>query len=179
MRILAISGSVRSNSTNTFLLKNISLLSSQYDEDIQIEIFNSLDHIPIFSPDLEGENTPSSVLNLCEKINRSDGIIISSPEYIRSIPGGLKNTIDWLVSRDEVIKKPITLVHASHRGNDVLQSLRRVLSTISENFTEDIFLKIPLVGKQENEIKQILNSEEFKPLVNNFIFIFRFAHNTY
>lgn len=169
MKILAISGSVRSKSTNTNLLKQISYLSSQNRKDVKIEIFSSLNLIPIFSPDREGENTPSTVLDLCKRISLCDGILISSPEYIRSIPGGLKNTIDWLVSRNEIIGKPIALVHASHRGDDALQSLRRVLSTISENFNEDIFLQIPLIGKQENEIKKIVTSGEFKPLVNSFI----------
>ena len=169
MKILAISGSMRSESTNTNLLTEISHLSSEY---MKIDIFNSHDQIPIFSPDQEGENTPDSVLSLCEKVANSDGIIISSPEYIRSIPGGLKNTIDWLVSRDEVIKKPITLIHASHRGSDVLESLRRVLATISENFSKDIFLQIPLIGKSKDEIKEIVNSDKNKLAVNGFIFEF-------
>ena len=169
MKIMAISGSVRKNSTNTFLLENISALSSQIEKNIQFEIFNSVDLIPIFNADLEGDKTPQAVLDLCNKIKLSDGIIISSPEYIRSIPGGLKNTIDWLVSRDEIIAKPIVLAHASHRGDDALNSLRRVLSTVSKNFTEDIFIKVPLVSKQENEIKEIINSLEFKPLVSDFI----------
>ncbi len=169
MRILAISGSMRSESSNTALLKEIACLASQWDESIQIEIFNSHDKLPIFSPDKEGDNTPPAVLELCEKIALSNGIIISSPEYIRSIPGGLKNTIDWLVSRTEIIKKPIVLVHASHRGSDVLTSLRIVLSTISENFSDEVFLQIPLIGKNEDEVRQIVNSEEFKPFIIGFI----------
>lgn len=141
MRILAISGNMRLKSTNTCFLKNISYLTSELETNIQIDTFNSLSNIPIFSPDLEGENTPASVLDLYEQIRRSDGIIISSPECIRSIPGGLKNIIDWLVSRNEIIKKPIALAHASHRGDDVLQSLRLILSTISEILRKIYFLK--------------------------------------
>lgn len=166
MKLLAISGSVRAESTNTYFLQQISQLSIS---DIQIEVFNSHDELPVFHPDKQGEHTPQAVLALCEKIALSDGIIISSPEYIRSIPGGLKNTIDWLVERDEIIHKPMALVHASHRGDDVLQSLRRVLSTISENFSNDIFLQVPLLGKDEREIEQIVNSDEYKPLVHEFL----------
>ncbi len=169
MKILAISGSVRSESTNTYFLKEIARISLEANKDVTIEIFNSHDKLPIFSQDQEGKETPFSVLTLCDKVSLSDGIIISSPEYIKSIPGGLKNTIDWLVSRDEIIKKPIALAHASHRGDDVLNCLRRILSTISENFSEDIFLQIPLIGKNRDEIKQIVNSEKFKPQVNRYI----------
>ena len=169
MKLLAISGSVRSESTNTYFLREIAQIFSEATDDLQIEVFNSHDELPIFSQDREGEGTPASVLALCEKVSLSGGIIISSPEYIRSIPGGLKNTIDWLVSRDEVIKKPIVLAHASHRGGDVLICLRRVLSTISENFSDSIFLQIPLIGKNETEIKGIVNSEEFKPQVDRYI----------
>lgn len=169
MKILAISGSVRSESTNTYFLREIAYISSETNSDVQIEIFNSHDELPIFSQDLEGEETPLSVLTLCKRISLSDGIIISSPEYIKSIPGGLKNTIDWLVSRDEIIKKPIALTHASHRGEDVLITLRRILSTISENFSDSIFLKVPLIGKNADEVKMIVNSKEFKPQVNRYI----------
>jgi chromate reductase, NAD(P)H dehydrogenase (quinone) len=166
LNILAISGSVRSESTNTCFLREIACLSPP---DEEIELLNSLETIPIFNPDREGKETPAAVLALCKKIAQCDGIIISSPEYIRSIPGGLKNAIDWLVSRDEIIGKPIALVHVSHRGDDVLDSLRRVLSTVSENFAADIFLRIPLIGTNEAEIKQIVNSEENRLSVEEFI----------
>ena len=166
MKLLAISGSTRAESTNTYLLKEIAYLTAN---KVQIDVFNSHDLIPIFNQDKEGKDTPNSVLALCEKITACDGIIICSPEYVRAIPGALKNTIDWLVSRNEIIKKPISLVHASHRGDDVLHSLRLVLSTISENFSNEIFLQIPLIGKQKDEIKEITHSVEFEPKINEFI----------
>jgi len=172
MKILAVSGSVRSESTNTQLLRALSYLSPLGVANLDIDIFSSHDKIPVFNPDLEGVNTPPSVLALCQKISMSDGVIISSPEYIRSIPGGLKNSIDWLVSRNEIIKKPIALVHASHRGGDVLKSLRRVLSTVSEHFTADVFLQLPLIGMSQAEVKQEVNSAKYKPKINEFLIQF-------
>lgn len=157
---------MRSESTNTYLLREISHLSPS---NIEIELFDSLESIPIFNPDKEGKDIPAPVLALCNKIAQCDGIIISSPEYIRSIPGGLKNAIDWLVSRDEIIGKPIALVHASHRGDDLLNSLRRVLSTVSENFTDEIFLRIPLLGQNGDEIEKIVNSEANRLSIDKFI----------
>ena len=57
-----------------------------------------LDSLPIFSPDLEGAKTALQVVDFVSMVAESAGIIISSPEYVRAIPGGLKNAIDWLVS---------------------------------------------------------------------------------
>ena len=166
MNILAISGSARKESTNTYLLKEVSRLVLPR---VNIEVFHSLDAIPVFNPDNEGDKTPASVVALCKKIAQCDGLIVSSPEYARSIPGGLKNAIDWLISRDEMIGKPIAVLHASHRGRDLLASLRRVLATVSENFTTELFLEIPLVGKDKNEIREIVHLEKNRLLVNHFV----------
>lgn len=130
MKILAISGSAREASTNTALLRAMKDIAPS---SIKFSVFDQINTLPIFSPDDEGE-TPAVVEEFIKSVSASDGIIISSPEYIRCIPGGLKNAIDWMVSRTEIIDKPIVLVHASSRGDDMLVSLRRVLSTVSSNF---------------------------------------------
>ncbi len=136
MKILAISGSARKVSTNTALLKAMRDIAPS---SIEFTVFDQINNLPIFSPDNEGEKTPTVVEDFIKSVSDADGIIISSPEYIRCIPGGLKNAIDWMVSRTEIIDKPIILVHASSRGDDMLVSLRRVLSTVSSNFFEDLF----------------------------------------
>lgn len=159
MRILAISGSAREASTNTALLKAI---QARVPEGVELLIFNQLHTLPVFSPDLEGENTPSEVCNFIDLLVNAEGIIISSPEYVRAIPGGLKNAIDWMVSRIEIIGKPIALVHASHRGDDMLDSLRLVLATISENFREDIFLRIPLIDQSPEEVEYFIQTSEYE-----------------
>ena len=82
----------------------------------------------------------------------ADGLIVSSPEYVRAIPGGLENAIDWLVLRDEIVAKPIVLAHASHRGDDMLASLRSVLSTVSSGFDGSRFLRLPLMGMAEAQV---------------------------
>lgn len=87
-----------------------------------------------------------------------DGVIISSPEYVHSIPGGLKNAIDWLVSRDEIISKPIALMHASHRGDDMLAQLRLVLATISQHFAETPFARFELMKLSVEEISEYFTS---------------------
>lgn len=169
MKILAISGSAREESTNTALLRAMENLAPS---GIELSLFCSLDTLPIFSPDSEGEATPVEVREFMEAVSTSDGILISSPEYVRAIPGGLKNAIDWMVSRFEIIDKPIALVHASHRGDDMLVSLRLVLSTVSKNFLEHPFLRIPLIGKSPEEIHELLRMAEHEEKITSFLLDF-------
>lgn len=174
MKILAISGSSREASTNTALLKGMRELAPK---DIDLRVFSRLDTLPIFSPDLEGDATPAAVRKFMGEVADCDGIIVSSPEYVRSIPGGLKNVIDWMVSRFEIIDKPIVLVHASHRGDDMLVSLRLVLSTVSQNFLEHLFLRIPLIGKSPDEIEELLRIPDFESQITSFLLKFSEAVN--
>ncbi len=83
--------------------------------------------------------------------------------------GGLKTAIDWLVSRDEIIGKPIALMHASHRGEDMLAQLRLVLSTVSEGFTLEPFLAFNLVSLSPDEISQQLMAPENRMKVKKFL----------
>ncbi len=169
MKILAISGSARKISTNSAMLRALqSAIKPRHD----IKVFDCIDSLPVFSPDLEGKNLPASVEAFAKLIGASDGLIIASPEYVRSIPGGLKNAIDWLVSRDEIISKPIVLMHASHRGDDMLSQLRLVLETVSERFNDDIFLKFELMKKSPQEIFEYLKIDKNQQLMSSFIFQF-------
>ena len=71
---------------------------------------------------------------------------------MRGLPGGFKNSIDWLVSGEELITKPIALAHASHRGDDMLDALRLVLSTVSTRFSTELFLRIPVANVAPHDI---------------------------
>ena len=166
MRFLAISGSTRRNSTNTAMLRTV---SEMVEPNHSMELFDGIGDLPVFSPDIEVGTPPLAVQNFVSAIQRSDGLIISSPEYVRAIPGGLKNAIDWLVSRDEIISKPIVLMHASHRGDDMLAQMRLVLSTVSSAFREDIFLRFPLMKKTPKEIELYLNQPENRQAIADFI----------
>ncbi len=118
---------------------------------IDVVVYDGVGRLPVFSPDLENQ-APVEVRNYVDLVDRSDGLIISSPEYVRSLPGGLKNAIDWLVSRDTLVGKPIALLHASHRGDDMLAALRIVLATVSGRFAPDVFLRFPLMKMPPAEI---------------------------
>ena len=106
MNILAICGSTRTRSTNLALLMQ---LREQAPCGITLTLDDSLRTLPIFNPDREGDATPDAVTDFCRRIAAADALIIASPEYVHAIPGGLKNAIDWLVSREEIMHKPVAL----------------------------------------------------------------------
>jgi chromate reductase, NAD(P)H dehydrogenase (quinone) len=90
VRILGIAGSLRHGSYNQAALRAAKLL---VPENSEIELFQ-LDGIPMFNEDDE-KRPPSSVLELKKRIRRTDALLIVTPEYNYSIPGVLKNAIDW------------------------------------------------------------------------------------
>jgi NAD(P)H-dependent FMN reductase len=93
MRIIGISGSLRRGSFNTALLRAAAALMP---EGAELEIA-AIDAIPLYNADVEtGTGVPASVSALKDKIVAADALLLSTPEYNNSIPGVLKNTIDWL-----------------------------------------------------------------------------------
>lgn len=172
MKILAISGSARAASTNTALLHELANncpVGPVGTAGIEISVYQDVHSLPIFSPDLEGTKTPPSVAAFIAAIEQADGVIISSPEYVRAIPGGLKNAIDWLVSGEAIIDKPVALLHGSHRGDDMLASLRLVLGTVTTAFHQEIFLRMPLISKSPQEVQSFLQAKENADQLGDFI----------
>ncbi|WEZ82493.1 NAD(P)H-dependent oxidoreductase [Rhizobium sp. 32-5/1] len=160
--LYALCGSLRKNSSNLALLEAI---GAEARNGLGVEICTLIGDLPIFNPDHEGEVTPNAVLELAQKVRSADGLIISAPEYARGIPGGLKNALDWLVSRDELPHKPVMLVHASHRGDYALEALTEVLKTISVTLVDKAFFRINLLGKTPEQRRDILADRETRDMM--------------
>jgi chromate reductase len=92
MKVIGISGSLRAASFNTFALKAAQKLAPA---GMEIEIASIAD-IPLYNDDVRAAGDPASVTALKAKIKAADGILIVTPEYNFSIPGVLKNTLDWM-----------------------------------------------------------------------------------
>ena len=116
--ILGISGSLRTGSYNTGLLRAASELMP---EGMNLEIAD-ISQIPLYNEDEYSVAVPEAVLELKEKIRWADGIVIATPEYNRSIPGVLKNAIDW-ASRPRkerlFVGKPMAMMGAGGRSGTV------------------------------------------------------------
>ena len=138
----------------------------------RVTVFDGLADLPIFNPDNEGDATPETVRAFAAAVAAADGIVISCPEYVHALPGGLKNALDWLVSRTEIIGKPIALLHASHRGEDVLADLRRVLSTVSDGFAPGIFAAFPMRKMTPEDIAAHLATAEQSARLGDFLAAF-------
>ncbi|HUF01003.1 MAG TPA: NADPH-dependent FMN reductase [Gaiellaceae bacterium] len=92
MRILAVSGSLRDASYNTSLAQAAADLAPP---EVDVELYDGLGELPPFDADLDGEDAPGAVRDLRERIADADAVLFVTPEYNGSIPGVLKNAIDW------------------------------------------------------------------------------------
>ncbi|HEX6168083.1 MAG TPA: NAD(P)H-dependent oxidoreductase [Chitinophagaceae bacterium] len=114
IQLVGVSGSLRKGSYNTLLLKAAAEL---LPTDVSMDIV-SIEDIPLYNADLDlpaAKQRPESVEHFRKMLTDADGILISSPEYNYSIPGGLKNAIDW-ASRGEdspLLRKPIAVIGAT------------------------------------------------------------------
>jgi len=137
--IIGICGSASENSANLLILKWMSHLQ---DTNFNLEIIESLDHLPHFKTKLSEENTPDIVTSLRNKIENADGVIICTPEYVFSLPSGLKNMLEWCVSTTIFTDKPTALITASTMGTKGHQELKLIKETIQAKFTDETTLLI-------------------------------------
>ena len=142
IKILAISGSTRANSSNLNLIKAIANLATDI---FTINIFEGLADIPHFNPDNDNENVPQQVIDFRRQIKETDGVLICTPEYAMGVPGTLKNAIDCTVSSMEFSRKPVALITASTSGEKAHQSLLGTLQIIEAKMTDDTQLVIPFI----------------------------------
>ncbi|TGQ77477.1 MULTISPECIES: NADPH-dependent FMN reductase [unclassified Mesorhizobium] len=156
LHLLAISGSLRAASTNSAL---VAALALNAPEGCRITVYDGLRGLPIFNPDDEGERTPGEASDLIDAVTRADGVIVSCPEYAHGVPGGLKNALDWLVSRDAAVDKPAMLAHASPRSIYARAALAEIMRTMSFAL-HDGGLEIALLGKKPAEMEAILAEPE-------------------
>lgn len=82
IEILAISGSLRTASTNSAL---VAALAANAPADCRVTVYDGLGRLPIFNPDDEGERTPREASDLIEAVTRADGVIVSCPEYAHGL----------------------------------------------------------------------------------------------
>ncbi len=107
----AISGSLRAGSYNTAALRAASELAP---EGVTVVVENIAD-IPLYNEDLKAAGFPASVIRLQQAIASADAVLIATPEYNYSVPGVLKNAIDWVSRTDPqpFANKPVAILGAS------------------------------------------------------------------
>jgi chromate reductase len=112
MRVLGISGSLRQDSHNTELLRAAATL---LPSGVEFELYDGLKDIPPYDEDHESE-PPAAVTDLRERIGAADAVLFATPEYNHSIPGALKNALDWVsrpIETNTLRNKPVAVIGAS------------------------------------------------------------------
>lgn len=139
MKVLGISGSLRRDSHNTSLLRAAAELA---DDGVELEIWEGLKAVPPYDQDDDVGEAPAAVAELRAAIAGADAVLFATPEYNASIPGVLKNALDW-VSRplrsNPLRNKPVAVIGASTGAFGAVWSqaeLRKVLGTIGARVLE-------------------------------------------
>ncbi|GAA3645181.1 NADPH-dependent FMN reductase [Flavivirga jejuensis] len=154
--IIGICGSASRNSANLSILKWI---AKSEKSDFNLEIIDNLTELPHFKTELTDKNTPKQIVDFRNKIANSDGIIICTPEYVFSIPSGLKNMIEWCVSTSVFSNKPIGFITASASGEKAHEELKLIMKTIQTKFTEETILLIKGVKGKVGKNGKILDKK--------------------
>src|SRR6478609_240095 len=142
VRILLISGSTRQGSGNTAALRTVQALAPA---GIATELYDGLTALPAFSPD-EDERPPGPAAVLRERIAAADALVFCTPEYAGTLPGSLKNLLDWTVGGTEISAKPVVWINvaASGRGRGAIATLETVLGYVSADVLQAGRLELPI-----------------------------------
>ncbi|PKB18136.1 NADPH-dependent FMN reductase [Flavobacterium sp. 5] len=146
--IFIIIGSASNNSANEKLVNNFATLTEDY---FNLTIFKDLKTLPHFDPELSADNPPKEIVEFRKNIENSDGIVICTPEYVFSIPSGLKNAIEWCVSTTVFTDKPIGLITASASGQKGHEELQLIMKTVMTKFINETTLLIQGIKGKINE----------------------------
>ena len=139
MRILGISGSLRHGSYNTKLLHAVEEL---LPAGVEFELYDELEEVPPYNEDRDTDDSPAAAVRLRDAIAHADAVLFATPEYNGSVPGQLKNAVDW-ASRPHRISalwgKPVAVVGASTGMFGAVWAqaeLRKVLKTAGARVVE-------------------------------------------
>ncbi|MGI8420883.1 MAG: NADPH-dependent FMN reductase [Gaiellaceae bacterium] len=139
MNLLAISGSLRSGSHNTRLLRAAGGL---LPNGVELELYDGLALVPPYNEDADGEDAPAAVVHFREAIAAADALLFATPEYNSSVPGHLKNAIDWAsrpLATNVLRNKPSAVVGASTGAFGAVWAqaeLRKVLAAAGARVVE-------------------------------------------
>jgi chromate reductase len=146
--VLLVSGSLRSGSTNTAMLRTARTVAPP---DMECVLYEGLGALPHFNAD-DADSLHPVVAELRTQVNRADALVVCTPEYAGALPGSLKNLLEWLIGDDDtrsIYRKPVAWINASPRGaTDAHDSLRKVLGYAHATLLDDVSAEIPVVSSQ-------------------------------
>lgn len=162
--ILAISGSLRANSSNTSILRAIVGLAP---DRVQISIYPGIGDLPHFNPELDDDRALQSVRDWRDRLQAADGILFCTPEYAHGVPGTLKNALDWIVSSGEFMHKPTAVISASPSpdgGEKANAALVQTLRVMMADISPGAILCLRAVSAKLNDRGQISDPQTVRSL---------------
>jgi chromate reductase, NAD(P)H dehydrogenase (quinone) len=147
-RILLVSGSLRSRSTNTALLRTARAVAPP---DVEAVLYDGMAELPHFNPDDDAEGAPvhPAVAALRAAVRAAGALLVSTPEYAGALPGSFKNLLEWTVGDASTYRKPIAWVNTAGEASptgaaDAHDSLRKVLGYVHAEIVEAACARIPV-----------------------------------
>jgi NAD(P)H-dependent FMN reductase len=142
VRILLISGSTRRGSGNTTALRTVQAMAS---EGITADMYEGLAWLPAFSPD-DDQHPPGPAAELRERIAAADALLFCTPEYAGTLPGSLKNLLDWTVGGGEIYGKPVGWINVAMggRGTGAEEHLAMVLRYVGAVAVGQACVRVPV-----------------------------------
>jgi chromate reductase len=129
VRIFLVSGSTRATSTNTAALKTVRTVAP---EGVTTVLYDGLSDLPAFNPDDDGDRLHPAVAGLRLQLTAADAVLFCTPEYAGTLPGSLKNLLDWTVGGGQLYGKPVAWINVADpgRGEGALATLATVLGYV-------------------------------------------------
>jgi chromate reductase, NAD(P)H dehydrogenase (quinone) len=150
--ILGIAGSVRAGSHNAQLLR---LAAEELPDGVDLVVFDGLAEIPAFDQDLE-DLSPDAVDRLKAAIADADAVLIATPEYNASIPGALKNALDWVsrpLAASPIRTKPVAVIGASTSAFGAVWAQRELKKVLGVMGARVLDVELP-VAKAERALAE-------------------------
>jgi NAD(P)H-dependent FMN reductase len=143
-RILLVSGSTRSASTNSALVRTAAAFPP---DGVTATGYLGLAKLPHFNPDDDTDPLPAAVAELRAAIANADAVLFCTPEYAGTLPGSAKNLLDWTVGGTELTGKPVAWVNAAadpRRGGGAHATLATVLGYVQARVVAEACVDVPV-----------------------------------
>ena len=170
IKLLAISGSLRANSSNNAIIKAV---TAMVPAGVQYSIYPDLAQIPPFD---DSQETPLPVVNFRQQLQTAEGIFICTPEYAFGVSGVLKNALDWTVSSGELVNKPLALITAATGGERAHAALLLTFTALSSDIPPGGELVIPYVRSKlgaDGSISDPVTAQQLQDVVNALVALCR------
>src|SRR6187401_3882443 len=167
IKILGISGSLRSNSSASAILN---VVAGLVPEQVEFTIYKGLAEIPAFD---DSNEIPEPVAHFINLLSEADGVFFCIPEYAFGVPGALKNALDWTVSSSTAFPdKPVALITAATGGDKAHAAFLLTLKAMSSKISEGATLLLSFIRSklnEKNEVNDMATMDLIRIVINSLI----------